>query len=46
MKKYRLISHPVRRSDLSFEDLIDNDWELKAEQLQERRWRKMRREFI
>lgn len=48
MKKFRILSKPTRISDLSFDELYDemsNDWELKAERLQARRWRKLRQEL-
>jgi hypothetical protein len=48
MKKFKIISTPTRVTDLSFKDFYDdfsNDWELKAERLQARRWRKLRREL-
>ncbi len=48
MKKRRLISRTTRVADL--DDLIDDiadDWQLRAEQLQARRWRKLKmREMI
>lgn len=45
MKKWKLLTQPTRLSDLSFDDLyedITSDWELKAERLRARRWRKLR----
>lgn len=49
MKKSRIVSQPTRLSDvMSFDDLYDemsNDWELKAERLQTRRWRKLRQQM-
>lgn len=48
MKKFRILSKPTRIADLSFDELYDemsNDWELKAERLQARRWRKLRQEL-
>ncbi len=48
MKKFKIISKPTRVTDISFKDLYDDfssEWELKAERLQERRWRKLRREM-
>lgn len=46
MGKYRnnLLSHPVRTSDLSFDDLyeeISRDVELRAQELQQRRWERI-----
>lgn len=47
MKKSKLLSQPVNRTDaMSFADLYDemsSEWELKAEQMQKRRWRELRR---
>lgn len=49
MKKFKVISKPTRLSDLRYEDLYDemsSDWELKAERLQTRRWRKLRQQMV
>jgi len=49
MKKFKLITNPTRLSDLSFDEMYDemsDNWELKAERLQHRRWRKMRQQMI
>lgn len=48
MKKFKILTNPTKR-DLSFDDLyedIASDWELKAERLQTRRWRKLNDEMI
>lgn len=48
MKKYKILSTPTRVNELSFDDLYDelsSDWELKAERMQTRRWRKLRQEM-
>jgi len=48
MKKYKILSKPTRVNDLSFDDLyeeLSSDWELKAERMQTRRWRKLRQEM-
>lgn len=49
MKKYTILSKPTRVSDvMSFDDLFDemsSDWELKAERLQTRRWKKLRQQM-
>ncbi len=48
MKRLRLIGRPTRLTDLSFDDLYEDiarDWQLRAQELQERRWRKLRREL-
>jgi hypothetical protein len=50
MKKFKILSTPARVSDvMSFDDLYDemsSDWELKAERLQTRRWKKLRQQTI
>jgi hypothetical protein len=50
MKKRKIVTKPTRVTELrSFDDLyedISSDWELKAERLQARRWRKLRHETI
>ena len=49
MKKFKLITKPTRLSDISFDEMYDemaDDWELKAERLQARRWRKLRQQLI
>lgn len=48
MKKFKILSKPTRVNDLSFDDLyeeLSSDWELKAERMQTRRWRKLRQEM-
>lgn len=48
MKKFKILTKPTRVSDLSFDDLYDemsSDWELKAERLQTRRWKKLRQQL-
>jgi hypothetical protein len=48
MKKFKIVSKPTRMSDLSFDDLYDemsSDWELKAERLQNRRWKQPRQQL-
>lgn len=48
MKKSKILSKPAQVSDImSFDDFYDelsSDWELKAERLQARRWRKLRQQ--
>ena len=49
MKKRKIVSQPIRRSDLSFDDFYDeisSDLDLKIEQFQERRWRELRKRMI
>lgn len=46
MKKKSLISGPVSTNNLYFDDMYEEfskNWEIKAKQLQERRWRVMKR---
>jgi len=46
MKKKSLISKPVTTRSLQFEDMYEDltrNWELKSKQLQDRRWRLMKR---
>ncbi len=48
MKKARIITRPVGVDHFSFEELwneINYDWEGKAEQLQIRRWRQLKRQL-
>jgi hypothetical protein len=46
MKKIKFLTTPTRVTDLHFDDIDDttaqDDWRIKAEQLQQRRWRKLR----
>ena len=49
MKKDRILTQPTRVSELSFDELYDDissDWEIKAERLQHRRWRKLKHQLI
>jgi hypothetical protein len=49
MKKFKVLTKPARLSDLSFDEMYDemsSDWELKAERLQTRRWRKLRQQLV
>jgi hypothetical protein len=46
MKKKSLISKPIETNTLTFDDLYEDfskNWELKSKQLQERRWKVMKR---
>ncbi len=49
MKKAKILSTPTRLQDvMSFDDLYDemsSNWELKAERLQTRRWKKLREQM-
>lgn len=49
MKKGKILTQPMRVSDLSYDELYDDissDWEIKAERLQHRRWRKLKQQLI
>jgi hypothetical protein len=48
MKKFKVVTKPTRITDLSLDDLYDDDydWRVKAEQLQARRWKKLRHEMM
>lgn len=50
MRKNKLLTQPIRLADLSFDDIDDDnttdDWRLKAERLQARRWRKLKQGLI
>jgi hypothetical protein len=49
MKKFKILSKPTRVSDLSFDDLYEDtdvSWQVKAERLQARRWRKLKHQMI
>jgi hypothetical protein len=48
MKKFKILTKPTRVKDLSFEELqsgFSNNWELKAERLRARRWRKLKHQL-
>jgi hypothetical protein len=48
MKKFKILTKPTRLTDLSFDDLYEDDdvdWQIKAERLQARRWRKLKHEL-
>ncbi len=46
MKKFKILTKPTRLTDLHFDDFEeDDDWQLKAERLQARRWRKLKQEL-
>lgn len=49
MKKFKIISKPTPITEISFDEFYDemsNDWELRAERLQARRWRKLRQQAV
>ena len=49
MKKFKILTKPTRVNDLSFDELYENfsnEWELKAERLQARRWRKLKHQLV
>jgi hypothetical protein len=43
-----ILTRPTRLSDLSFDEMDDTDlgWRSKAQQLQARRWRKIRHQLV
>ena len=46
MKKKTVVSRPTELNKLSFDDLYEEmgrNWEIKARQMQDRRWKQMRR---
>lgn len=46
MKKIRILTKTTSLSNINFDDLyneISSDWRLKAERLQSRRWRQLKR---
>lgn len=48
MKKKKLLHGSTRIQDLSFDDLYDemqDDWRMKADRLQARRWRKLKQQL-
>jgi hypothetical protein len=49
MKKRKLFSGSTRTTDLSFDELdedLTDDWRIKADRLQARRWRQLKRQMI
>jgi hypothetical protein len=48
VKKFNIINRPTRLNELNFDESEDlqDDWRLKAERLQARRWRKLRHEMM
>jgi hypothetical protein len=47
MKKRKLLTKPTRLSDLSLNDMGDTEsWQIKAERLQARRWRKLKHQLV
>lgn len=48
MKRLRILTKPTRVSEVNFDDLFEDqdDWRLKAERLQARRWRKLKNQLI
>jgi hypothetical protein len=46
MKRQNLITRPTKINELTFDELYDeisDNWQLKAERLQARRWRALRK---
>jgi len=49
IKKYYILTRPAKLSDLSLDDLEDDNvsgWREKSRQLQARRWRKKRHQLV
>jgi len=49
IKKYYILTRPAKLSDLSLDDLEDDNvsgWREKSRQLQARRWRKIRHQLV
>lgn len=50
VKKYYILTRPAKLSDLSLDELDDNDtdagWRDKSRQMQARRWRKIRHQLV
>jgi hypothetical protein len=48
LQKYYIVTRPTRLSDLQFDDLDNDDdskWKQKAQNLQTRRWRKIKNQL-
>lgn len=48
MKKMRILSTPLKVSDLTYDELLEEisrDWRTKSKALQARRWRALKREI-
>ncbi len=48
MKRFKILTKPTRLSEVDFDNLDEDqdDWRLKAERLQARRWRKLKQQLI
>ncbi len=49
MKKFRIVSQPTKRKDLDMDEIYDDiarDWESRARALLERRYRKLRQQYL
>jgi hypothetical protein len=49
MKKYYIVTRPTRLSDLTFDEIEEEDsiqWREKARQLQTRRWRRIKQQLV
>lgn len=48
MKRHKVLTKPTRLNDVDFDGLFEDvdDWRLKAERLQARRWRKLKQQLI
>lgn len=46
MKKRQIVNKPITSKSIAFDDLYEEfsrNWELKAKQMQDRRWRQLKR---
>jgi hypothetical protein len=49
MKKFKILTKTTRVHDMNFDELSEtdtDDWRIKAERLQARRWRKLKQQII
>lgn len=48
LQKYYIVTRPTRLSDMQFDDIDDEDanWKQKAQDLQMRRWRKIKNRLV
>ncbi len=48
MKRHKILNNPTRINEVDFDGLFEDvdDWRLKAERLQARRWRKLKQQLI
>ncbi len=48
MKRFKILTKAAKINDVDLDDLLEDsdDWRLKAERLQARRWHKLKNEMI